>query len=81
VDLGAILTQQKRYDEAAKALQRAIALDPSQPDAHFRLGRLQQAMGNMPAAEREFAKVRELHEKQNEDVASKMAAPKPQVPE
>src|SRR5262249_23232016 len=35
VNLGAILTQKKRYDEATKALQRAIALDPSQPDAHF----------------------------------------------
>jgi tetratricopeptide (TPR) repeat protein len=81
VNLGAILTQQKRYQEAAKALQRAITLDPSQPDAHFRLGRLEQAMGNMAAAEKEFAKVRELHEKQNDDVASKMAAPKPQVPQ
>jgi tetratricopeptide (TPR) repeat protein len=80
VDLGAILTQKKRYAEAAKALQRAIALDPSQPDAHFRLGKVHQAIGNMSAAEKEFAKVRELHEKQNEDVASKMTAPKPQVP-
>jgi tetratricopeptide (TPR) repeat protein len=81
VNLGAILTQQKRYEEAEKALQRAIIIDPSQPDAHFRLGRLEQAMGNMPAAEKEFAKVRELHEKQNDDVASKMVAPKPQIPQ
>jgi tetratricopeptide (TPR) repeat protein len=81
VDLGAILTQQKRYPEALAALQQAVKLDPAQPDAHFRLGKLHQTMGNMTAAEREFAKVRELHEKQNDDVASKMARPAPTVPQ
>lgn len=45
------------------ALQRAVELDPAQPDAHFRLVRLYQAMGNTPPAQKEFAKVRELHEK------------------
>jgi tetratricopeptide (TPR) repeat protein len=81
VDLGAILTQQKRYTEALAALKQAVKLDPSQPDAHFRIGKLHQAMGNMTAAEQEFAKVRELHEKQNEDVASKMVRPAPSVPQ
>ena len=80
VDLGAILTQEKRYSEAAAALKQAIKLDPAQADAHFRLGKLHQAMGNMTAAEQEFARVRELHEKQNEDVASKMIRPAPTVP-
>jgi tetratricopeptide (TPR) repeat protein len=80
VDLGAILTQQKRYAEALAALQQAVKLDPAQPDGHFRLGRLYQATGDMPAAQKEFATVRELHEKQNEDVSSKMPAPKPQLP-
>ena len=42
LDLGAVLTQLKRNPEALTALQRAIALDSSQPDAHFRLGRLYQ---------------------------------------
>ena len=81
VDLGAILTQQKHYTEALAALKQAVKLDPSQPDAHFRLGKLHQTMGNMTAAEQEFAKVRELHEKQNEDVASKMIRPTPTVPQ
>jgi hypothetical protein len=39
-------------------LQRAVELDPAQPDAHFRLGRLYQTMGNTLAARRnspEFA--------------------------
>lgn len=81
LDLGAILTQQKRYPEALAALKQAARLDPSQPDAHFRLGKLHQIMGNMTAAEQEFAKVRELHEKQNDDVASKMTRPAPTVPQ
>ena len=34
VDRGRILTQQKRYDEAIAAFQRAIELDPEEPDAH-----------------------------------------------
>jgi tetratricopeptide (TPR) repeat protein len=81
LDLGVILTQQKRYEDARSALQQAVKLDPAQPDGHFRLGKLHQAIGDMPAAQREFAKVRELHEKQNDDVASKMSAPQPTVPQ
>jgi tetratricopeptide (TPR) repeat protein len=79
VDLGAILMQQKHYPEALAALQHAVKLDPAQPDSHFRLGRLYRAMGNAAAAQQEFAKVRELHEKANDDVASKLAAPQPAV--
>jgi Flp pilus assembly protein TadD len=63
--------QQKRYPEALAALQHAAKLDPTQPDAHFRLGRLYQAMGQSADADREFAKVRELHQKAD-DLASKM---------
>jgi Tfp pilus assembly protein PilF len=74
LDLGVVLMEQKHYPEAMAALQTAIKLDPTRPDAHFRLGRLYQALGNAPEAEREFAKVRELHEKED-DVASKMGKP------
>jgi tetratricopeptide (TPR) repeat protein len=74
VDLGAVLMQQKRYPEALAALQQAVTLDPTQPDAHFRLGRLYQATGKLTDAEREFARVRELHEKAD-DVASQMSKP------
>ena len=60
-------------------LQRAEKLDPTEPDAHFRLGRVYQAMGKKDASQGEFAKVRELHEKAD-DVASKMSVPAPPVP-
>jgi len=72
IDMGAILTNKKSYDDAIIALRHAEKLDPAQPDAHFRLGRLYQAMGNRAAAEREFAKVRQLQEKEDVDLASKM---------
>src|SRR5262249_44633374 len=77
VDLGIIRTEQKKYDEALLALQRAEKLDPAQPDVHYRLGRLYQAMGKLAEAKREMARVKELHEKDEEDLARKMAGQKP----
>ncbi|HEV1993493.1 MAG TPA: tetratricopeptide repeat protein, partial [Candidatus Acidoferrum sp.] len=76
-DLGAIFMEQKHYPDALAALQRAVKLDPAQPDTHFRLGRLYQAMGNTPAANQEFAKVRELHQKTSEDILEKMSGSPP----
>src|SRR5205814_5836260 len=75
VDIGAILSEQKRYPEALSALQHAEKLDPTQPDAHYRLARLYRAMGNAAAAQKEFAKVSALQEKP-EDLPSKMPAPR-----
>jgi tetratricopeptide (TPR) repeat protein len=74
LDLGAILTEQKEYKDALAALQRAIDLDPAQPDGHYRLGRVYQGMGNSAAAQREFKRVQELHQKADDDLASRMAA-------
>src|SRR5712664_288652 len=73
LDIGAILSDQKKYPEALAALQRAEKLDPAQPDAHYRLARLYRAMGNSAAAQREFAKVNDLHEKAD-DLVPKMSA-------
>ncbi len=79
-DLGVIYTSQKKYPEALDALRRAEKLDPERPDVHYRLGRLYQAMGDSAQSQKEFARVKELHEKSEEDVARKMsgvkAAPK-----
>jgi len=77
IDLGVVLTEQKRYGEAVAALQRAVKLDPAQPDAHYRLARVYQAMGDTAESQREFAKVRELHEKADEDLTHKMSASPP----
>ena len=49
-DLGAIYLQQKKYKSAETALLRAVGLDPRQPDAHYQLARLYQALGDKAAA-------------------------------
>jgi Flp pilus assembly protein TadD len=74
LDLGAILAEQKQYQDALAPLQRAVQLDPSRADAHYRLGRVYKALGDSAAAEQEFKKVQELHRKADEDVASKMSS-------
>lgn len=74
LDIGDILVQQKKNREALTALLRAEALDPTQPDAHYRLARLYRTMGDAAAAQQEFAKVSQLQEKA-EDVAPKMPNP------
>jgi Flp pilus assembly protein TadD len=71
VDMGAILMQQEQYKDALTALRRAVVLDPAQPDAHYRLGLLYRTPGNTAAAQAEFNKVLELHERADETVASK----------
>jgi tetratricopeptide (TPR) repeat protein len=81
LDMGTILAQQKRYDEAVAALQRAVKLEPAQPDAHYRLAHVYQAMGNAEESQKEFAKVHELHEKADESVASKMPTAPPSPPQ
>jgi tetratricopeptide (TPR) repeat protein len=77
LDMGTILAQEKRYDEAVVALQRAVKLDPAQPDAHYRLARVYQDMGKAAESQREFAKVRELHEKADDLVRKMSASPPP----
>jgi tetratricopeptide (TPR) repeat protein len=55
--------QQRKYPEAIKAYKRAVELNPTQPDAHYRLGRIYQAMGATADSKKEFAKTAELHQK------------------
>ena len=73
--------EQNHHQEAIAALRHAEKLDPAQPDAHLRLGRLYQATGNPAAAQKEFAKLRELHQKADEDIASQMSGSPPPPPQ
>jgi tetratricopeptide (TPR) repeat protein len=79
LDIGMILSQQKKYPEALTALQHAEKLDPTQPDAHYRLARLYHDMGNAAASHQEYAKLKELQEKP-ENVGEKMSSPPPSSP-
>ena len=72
--------QQKQYKEALLMLRNAERIDPSQPDVHYELGRLYNLVGNPKAAQMELTKASELHQKNDEDVASKVpvSSPPPQ---
>jgi len=77
LDLGIVYAQQKRNQEALAEYRAAIKLDPEQTDAHFRLGRLYQVMGNTVAANQEFEKVRTIHQKSTDDALQKMSGGPP----
>ena len=76
-DLGSIYIDQKQYHEALAALQRALQIDPNQSETHFRLGRLYRAMGDTAAANEEFAKVRELNKKEEDNLLQNMPVSPP----
>jgi tetratricopeptide (TPR) repeat protein len=76
LDVGVIFTEQKHYQDALAALLSAQKLDAAQPEVHYRLGRLYQAMGNVDAAKEEFVKVQQLHQKEEASVADRMSGQK-----
>jgi Tfp pilus assembly protein PilF len=75
MDLGEIRAQQKQYVAAIEACERAEKLDPSQPDAHYRLGRMYQKTGQAEKGKEEFAKTRELHQKSDAAVILQLGRP------
>jgi tetratricopeptide (TPR) repeat protein len=79
LDLGGVLAQEKKYPEAVIAFQHAVNLDPKEPDAHYRLGRVYQAMGKTDESKKEFAMVRELRAKTDEGLVQKMSPAPPSL--
>lgn len=71
-DIGIVYTNQKRYQDAIKALLRAEELDPKEPDAHYRLGRVYMAQGEKLKADQEFAKTKALHNKTTDSLIQKV---------
>ena len=65
---------------ALTAFLRAEKLDPSEPDAHYRLGRLYMAMGQKQKAEEEFQKTKSLHQKEEDSLIDKVSGPKAPTP-
>jgi predicted Zn-dependent protease len=72
-DLGCIYADQNRNREAVAALLHAVQLDPTQPDAHYRLARLYTVLGQKEQAAQEFAKTKELHSKTEDSLIEKVS--------
>ena len=60
LDLGILLAARNDSGEAARHFREAIRIDPSKPDAHYRLGRLWSSLGREHDAQDEFDKVQKL---------------------
>jgi Tfp pilus assembly protein PilF len=50
-----------------------MKLDPTQPDAHYRLARVYQALGEKDKAAVEFRKTKELHAKTEDTLVEKVS--------
>ena len=72
-DLGKVLSDQNKNQEALAAFQKAESLDPADPDAHYRLARLYTTLGQKEKAQQEYTKTRELHTKAADTLIQKVS--------
>jgi tetratricopeptide (TPR) repeat protein len=63
LDMGILNAQAGQNTEAEVNFKHAIVMDPDDPEAHWRLGRLFQTMGDKQQADMELAKVKLLHQR------------------
>jgi tetratricopeptide (TPR) repeat protein len=80
-DLGVLDAQDKKYDRAAAEFQQAIQLDPTRPEAHYRLAGVLRAQGKDELAQGELKKVSQIHEKTRETLLREISGSPPKVPE
>jgi tetratricopeptide (TPR) repeat protein len=73
LDLGVLMSDAGRNDDALRELQVAARLAPNDTDVHWRLGRLYRKMGRMQEAKLEFNKAGSLHKIENDAVIQKMS--------
>ena len=55
MQLGILLSEQRRWAEAIQALRAAIAIEPDLAQAHFRLAQAYRRTGQAALADRELA--------------------------
>jgi tetratricopeptide (TPR) repeat protein len=87
VQLGDLYSDQHRYQESIPQYERALALDPTLSDAHYRLGMDYVHLGNKDRAQKELAAYRELRaehlakvDKEHAEVRQFVYAAKPPNP-
>ena len=66
LDLGIVLADQDRKQDAKKELEMAVKLAPSNVNAHYRLARLYRSMGMTAQAKAEFDKASGLNKAEDE---------------
>jgi tetratricopeptide (TPR) repeat protein len=76
LDLGIVLADEGRNDEAEADFKHVIQMDPNQVEGHWRLARLYKAEGKTADAQAEFAKSSALHEKQDQSLVQQMTPEK-----
>ena len=81
IDLGVLAAEEKKYEDAVAAFRKAIALDPNEPDAHYRLSQAYKALGRTAEAEKEFKLVQRLHQQSDTNLTPKMSGAPPPVPQ
>jgi tetratricopeptide (TPR) repeat protein len=74
-DLAILHAGDKQYDAAVEEYRRAIQIDPSSYDAHYRLGRLYNQLGRSAEAEKEFKIVQALEQNRHEELLMKISGP------
>ena len=78
-DLGIIFAKQNKNPQALEEFERAVQLDPTQPDAHYRLARLYLVLGAKQKAQLEFIKTRALHARSEDALIQKVSGEVPRV--
>jgi tetratricopeptide (TPR) repeat protein len=77
IDRGIMLSEENKYKDAIADFRKAIELDPGQPDAHYRLARAYQALGESTEAEKEFKRVQQLRQELDTRLTPKMSSAPP----
>ena len=77
LDRGILLSEGNKHKDAIADFRKAIELDPGQPDAHYRLARAYQALGESNEAEREFKRVQQLRQELDTRLTPKMSSAPP----
>ena len=74
IDRGILLSEENKHKDAIGDFRKAIELDPGQPDAHYRLARAYQALGEKNEAQKEFARVQQLRQELDTRLTPKMSS-------
>jgi tetratricopeptide (TPR) repeat protein len=72
-DLGVMASDDRHYTVAIEQFNRAVSLDPKQPDAHYRLAHIYQELHRKGEAQEQLAIVKQLHERTHDDLLLKIS--------